>query len=669
MKTLRSIPASLGKGRTAAPSHQDRGCRSAVAPGVGQVCLLVVVCVLLSSHPPADAADRGPAQDRRAVVFGPPKELAQLAVTKDCRSVTSEPAKVRTTTLTFSVNLSGCFIYPAPEGFDYLAVEDLEPFTQPAEPQLPMKTFIVRLDRNAEVYGVEVVGGTYREVQQPVYIVPVPWLGFTDDGKYIPNAALYRTNGFFPGSLVAYDRGNDSRWQHVFVRFFPLQYIPGQSKAMVVTQARLKLYYGKRASGNQTKPPQPQPSFVRKMTGDDAIMAAKAECLIICPLALQEEARKLSDFHTSKEGIRTSVVTTEALAAAYEPVEDPPFNGYRNRQLKGWNTITNYHYALAKQITAYLRDEEMHPRLRYVTILGDGLLVPPSYYYYFGEIANSHTSWVPTDFFYGSPDYDFVPNHAVGRLSVNDAAEAARLVDKIIRWHANAQWEWFRNVWLAGGRLYDYMPYTGEMAFQEAIEEGLFSGMRVKKYYQSDDRLDRAHLLPAFTTASVGTVIYKGHGTVFGPLLSSGAMGANDLLNCAPNDRIPIVWSESCYSGAYDLDLMNPGGFPCSFGEAVLKSPAGGIAFFGASRLSSGWPLYYYQRGEPRVTKLTEMAGMVHFALRSYHQGADTLGQLYSDALYFHVSNNKMAGHTVNTQSIFPFVLLGDPALKIPKRM
>ena len=37
-----------------------------------------------------------------------------------------------------------------------------------------MKTFIVRLDRNAEVYGVEVVGGTYREVQQPVHIVPVP---------------------------------------------------------------------------------------------------------------------------------------------------------------------------------------------------------------------------------------------------------------------------------------------------------------------------------------------------------------------------------------------------------------------------------------------------------------------------------------------------------------
>jgi hypothetical protein len=129
------------------------------------------------------------------VVFGPPKELAQLGVTKDCCSVASETPKVRTTTLTFSVNPSGCFIYPAPEGFDYLAVEDLGPFTQRAEPQLPMKTFIVRLDRNAEVYGVEVVAGTYREVQQPVHIVPVPWEGLKDAGKYASSAESVGQNG------------------------------------------------------------------------------------------------------------------------------------------------------------------------------------------------------------------------------------------------------------------------------------------------------------------------------------------------------------------------------------------------------------------------------------------------------------------------------------------
>ena len=131
MNNPRSILGLPGMGKVAVCRLRSWCCPSAIVRHGSSVCLLLVVCVLLSSHPPADAADRGPAQDRRAVVFGPPKELAELAVTKDCRSVGSETAKVHTTTLTFSVNPSGCFIYPAPEGFDYLAVEDLEPFTPP----------------------------------------------------------------------------------------------------------------------------------------------------------------------------------------------------------------------------------------------------------------------------------------------------------------------------------------------------------------------------------------------------------------------------------------------------------------------------------------------------------------------------------------------------------
>ena len=62
-------------------------------------------------------------------------------------------------------------------------------------------------------------------------------------GKYIPNEELYRTNAFFPGRLLDYERGNDNQRQHVFVRFYPLQYVPGQRKAFLVTKATLKLYW------------------------------------------------------------------------------------------------------------------------------------------------------------------------------------------------------------------------------------------------------------------------------------------------------------------------------------------------------------------------------------------------------------------------------------------
>ena len=60
------------------------------------------------------------------------------------------------------------------------------------------------------------------------------------------------------------------------------------------------------------------------------------------------------------------------------------------------------------------------------------------------------------------------------------------------------------------------------------------------------------------------------------------------------------------------------------------------------------------------------MQGLVHYALESYRGGADTLGKLDSDALYAYVANNRLAGYKGNMILVFAFVLLGDPALKIP---
>lgn len=140
-------------------------------------------------------------------------------------------------------------------------------------------------------------------------------------------------------------------------------------------------------------------------------------------------------------------MTAEAIGQAYTPAEDPPLEGYQNAQLEGWDKIRHYDYALAKKIVAYLQDEPAHPRLVYVTILGDGLPIPPSFYYYLlpdtvglfirgdSEVHAEWVQWVPTDLFYASPDYDLVCNYRVGRLSVNDANEAAQVVDKVIRWY------------------------------------------------------------------------------------------------------------------------------------------------------------------------------------------------------------------------------------------
>ena len=237
--------------------------------------------------------------------------------------------------------------------------------------------------------------------------------------------------------------------------------------------------------------------------------------MVLCPVKLRREAERLSQLPCCSGGNHLAVVTTEAIGEVYTSAEDPPYEGYQNAQLGGWDRINHYDYALAKRIVAYLRDQPAHPRLAYVAILGNGLLVPPSFYYYyrrydavntppyrFPEDHRLHEKWVPSDLFYASPDYDWVPNFRVGRLSVNDANEAAHVVDKVIRWHANADWSWFRNV-QAGGL----------MGTDTAESEGLFEGMNLKRLRQGDDRTDRVFLEPALKTRDTGIFWFCFDGT------------------------------------------------------------------------------------------------------------------------------------------------------------
>jgi len=223
MQAPPAIPGTLGSGSAAKQSQPNQGRCPLVARSVGPVHLLAILSWPLLDQPPTRAADPGSSPDRRPVVFGPAKDLAELPVVKRCFSDGPMPAEVRTQTLTFQQEESGCFVYPAPEGFDYLAVGELQPGTEPGQPQLPMKTFVLTLDRQAEVYGVEVVNGTYREVQPPLAIVPIPWAGLQNDGKYVADEGIYRSNQLFPGYLLGFDHGLDNARQHVFVRFFPLQ--------------------------------------------------------------------------------------------------------------------------------------------------------------------------------------------------------------------------------------------------------------------------------------------------------------------------------------------------------------------------------------------------------------------------------------------------------------
>lgn len=108
---------------------------------------------------------------------------------------------------------------------------------------------------------------------------------------------------------------------------------------------------------------------------------------------------------------------------------------------------------------------------------------------------------------------------------------------------------------------------------------------------------------------------------------------------------------------------------PHSFGEAVLKSPGAGIAYFGNTRNGRfGGFTWVSGSGPKSVDWKGYIARLVTGIIRSRRRGAETLGQLHADTFFDFLSTADMTGNPWNVFSALEFVLMGDPALKIPVR-
>ena len=159
-------------------------------------------------------------------------------------------------------------------GYDQIIIKNLSARTKPGEPSLPVKNWTVTLPLNAEVNGVEVTDIEYSEIENHLKILPTPrprkfssrsgnlshnennmWETSPDvdsgTGSVAPrgrsyvvaNPEIYKKENFFPGNLASYEIGRDNENTYVFIRFYPLQYIPAKGKAILITSAKIILYY------------------------------------------------------------------------------------------------------------------------------------------------------------------------------------------------------------------------------------------------------------------------------------------------------------------------------------------------------------------------------------------------------------------------------------------
>lgn len=559
--------------------------------------------------------------------------------------------------LRFELNPLDITIHSAPKGSEYINIKGLSTLTEQGVPCLPMKTFVVKLERQSSVQGIEISEGTIGHVGRKITIVPVigTAAGRQNPGfeYYDQDEEIYKQDGAYPGNWVTWEEGNDNYHKFVYIRLFPVQYSPESKEVDMLTKGKIILHYKHDDSVDDHL------VYNRKeLAGLDRDFS-DIENFIICPESLNGVAIQLAEFHNS-EGIRSAVVTTEQIARDYIPAENPPLKGYKDQGLDGREGFNDYNYELARRIIRFLRKMRSVSKAESVTLMGDCSLVPPSYYA--NDICTSQPGWIVTDFLYASPDYDFVPNYKVGRLPVGNTEEAQAAVEKIRRWHEKSKWGWFRNATVAAatcGTIYNH----GESAAIESLSREHFKDMNVKKLFQSENNFDEQHIEHVFSEGGFGFVYILSHGG-YSSLYTAdgGSLTAKEIMEFSPHDELPIVLTVGCKAGYFGK--MRFGGK--TFGKSVLDSSGGGIAFFGFSNDGLGRPQHYFENGNLLIAHLFYALGLTFGIAETYHEGKDELGDLYSGALNSFMRDNYIGGDSENLYTILTFVLLGDPALKIP---
>jgi hypothetical protein len=570
-------------------------------------------------------------------------------------SRTDEPTPaVLTKSLSFHSDLSE-FRFVTDGNHDYVLSEGLKYSTQPGQPSLPMKTMVSEFQPSVEILEVSKSYEKREPIPGSFNIAPAPELltwDLVEVDENDKNAEVEPLGEHYPSDVFSYTVGEDSDHKYLFVHFYPLQYNQDTGELSIVTDIVIDVRY--------RNLPTDQP-----LSGD-----IDAECVIITPPELYWEARDLALFHDDFVGVTTAVVNTTQIYSDYDESPDPPFPGYKDDSITGWDSLVSYDYSLAKRIINFLNDTSAHPNLSYVLIYGNGISVPPSYYYYFkfGGFP-IYEYWVPTDFFYSSPDYDFIPDFRIGRLPVSDPQTAARVNEKIRRWYNNLTGDWTKNVVVAGGRAFLSPFYIGELIVQDAVNRGFFEGYNLTKMIRSDYKFDREDLLSAFS-GEVALTYLISHGSGKGVLLneSKGDYWADvtteDIMGLNESSNLSVVVSIACGLGSFDSNVTIFRS-TISFGESIVLSRAGGIAFIGGSRLTYGGPYATIEEGYLDMDYESYMAYLLTRVVQAYSEGAGSLGDITRTAIVDYVAEHDMLDQ-YHQRNIFEFVLLGDPVLSPP---
>ena len=222
-------------------------------------------------------------------------------------------------------------------------------------------------------------------------------------------------------------------------------------------------------------------------------------------------------------------------------------------------------YAI-RNFIAYAYTNWAAPAPTYVLLIGDGHSDPKNHFGY------GRTSFIPPFLAAIDPDInetaadnryvsilgeDTFPDLMLGRLSVNTAAEAQTVIDKIVAYETDyLDSDWKKHI-LAIADKPDYppdppahYPLISEMLLWEFYPSDPYSATEVFwQWTHYDLQQARSAIQNAFNEG-VFLVNFVGHG-YYGGWTNSGLFNTNDLASLQPQTKLPIILAMTCMEGYY----------------------------------------------------------------------------------------------------------------------
>ncbi|HUS71229.1 MAG TPA: C25 family cysteine peptidase [Anaerolineae bacterium] len=318
------------------------------------------------------------------------------------------------------------------------------------QPELPSFGRFVAIPKGAQLQ-VQVLADQL-ETRSGYLLYPAqePRVEQGEEPPFTLDAASYQRDEFLPSEIATVEGPYSIRGVEVIlVRFHPVQYNPAGRTLRIHTSFRTSLSFsggGSMLPDERLRSPYFEPLLASTLLnyaeleppqsfGSSLAGATGCDYLIITAPHLVNQANLLADWKI-RRGINTCVRTTGQTGSTASSIKSYIQNAYDT-----WN-----------------------PAPSFVLFLGDAEFIPTNY-------VTEHPDQLPkgsligTDLYYATVDgTDYFPDLSTGRISVDTASQALKIINKIINYERNPPYtaSFYTNVALAAYFQDENLPYDRE---------------------------------------------------------------------------------------------------------------------------------------------------------------------------------------------------------------